>query len=377
MTWNARRLGVGVYPDYTGMDEIKAYLISAKKLGFGYVFTSLLLGDLGYAGSNRDSFEAFRELGKFCAWNELHLCADVDERTFARLKATPSDLSVFKELGLNTLRVDGGFSPKELIMMSSNTLGLDLAINASAAFMAGPDSVNLLLELLNATTAHGNLENLAACHNFFPLPETGLDMEFANKLNAVFHERGVRVGGFVASQTAPPMIYTEGCGLPSIEAQRYLPPHLSAAELFAAGFAGVIIGDYPASTEEMRRVVRSAESPLDIPVVFDSGVDRGAIEKLLATPLRARLDQPESIIRAANSRGIAVKPYRTGHRPAYTVTLCNERAGRYMGEVQISLRDLCPSHNHNVIGFIHPDARRLATYLKGGAFEFVLSEYGK
>jgi hypothetical protein len=372
-----RRLGVSVYPDYAGMDTIKAYLSSARALGFERVFTSLLLGTMGFEGAGNAPFAALGALAGFCAEIGMQLCADADRASFDALDASPGDLSVFHDLGLRAIRADGGFSPEELMRMSANPWNIRIELNASAALSVGDGGafIQPLGKLLDKARDLGNPDNLSACHNFFPLPGTGLAVETAAGVNAVFREKGLRTGGFIASQSAAPLLYAAGHGLPTVEAHRYLPPQLAAAELFAAGFDDVIFGDFPASGEELRRVARAAAGPVDIPVVLDAYADRDLTGTLFGRAFRARADRPERMIRISDSRGLSVKPGRVGPRPAFTVTVCNARAGHYMGELQVSLCALAPSAEHNIIGFVHPDAERLLSCIGRGACEFTFSEY--
>lgn len=372
-----KKLGVSVYPDYTGMDEIKAYLSSTRTKGYERVFTSMLLGQMGFEGAGKANVTAFAELATFCGELGMRLCTDADETTFDMLKASPADLSAFGNLGIHTVRVDGGFSPEDLILMSRNPWGICIEINASAALSlgGGKEFSQPLGGLLDEAIELGNPGNLSACHNFYPLPDTGLDMDTAAKVSAVFREKGIRTGGFAASQAAPPLLYSSGHGLPTVEAHRYLPPQFAAAELFAAGFDAVIIGDFPASPEELMLVAKAAFEPLAIPIVLDTYVDRNLMNMLFGKPLYSRGDQSYAAIRITDTRGNYVNQSRIGPRPAFTVTVCNERAGRYMGELQIALRDLGPSAEHNIIGFVHPDAERLLPYIAYGEREFTLEEY--
>jgi hypothetical protein len=332
----------------------------------------------------------------------LELCADVDETAFASLGARPDDLAAFHAMGLRALRVDGGYGAAELACMSENPWGLVIEVNASLSFAGreGHELRSFLHTFLSEAARAGRLANIRACHNFFPLVGTGLDLAQAVETNRVFHGHGIPVGGFVASQAASPLLHEPGHGLPTIEAHRWLPPYIAAAELIAAGFDYVTIGDCPASPEELKGVAGAAvaeaaanhpgatrhpstggelsagAAAMAIPVVLDAYADRAVARQLFGKTLVSRTDQPAQLIRATGARGMATPPGRIAPRPAYTVTVCNERAGRYLGELQIALVDLGASNEHNIAGFVHPEAARLLPYICAGARAFRLVEYG-
>lgn len=371
-----RRLGVSVYPDYLSMEDIRDYLARAAPMGYSRVFVSLLLGSMGFSGRTGDPLSELRGLTAFCAGQGLTVCADADETTLAAVGASPDNLDPFRALGIGVLRIDGGFAAAELAVMSRNPYGVGLEINASLSFFEEPGAaIPRLKDLMEELCTRGDPQKISACHNFFPLDGTGLRLDYASDINTVFRSYGIRVGGFVASQAAKPLLHPTGHGLPTLEAHRFLPPELAAAELFAAGFDDVTIGDCPASQEELRCTARAVDAVISIPVVFDRYADRMVIGSLLKTCFTARADQPDGLIRATQSRSLTVRPGRTAPREAFSVTVNNERSGRYTGELQITLRGMEASHERNVIGFVHPEGRRLLDYLTGGGRAFRLSEY--
>ncbi len=371
-----KRIGIAVYPDFMDADRQRGYLMLAKDLGFTKVFCSLLLGQMGFEGCKSDLRASVHALSELCSELGLQLCADANGAVFEMLSASPDDLSPFHTLGLASLRVDGGFSAAELARMSKNPLGIKIEVNASGVYLSGSrDSRARVEQILDELVFNGNQEMLCACHNFYPLPETGLEIRRTAEITDLIRAKGIKVGAFVASQSAPPCLYGAGHGLPTMEAHRYLPPHIAACELFALGFDEVIIGDAPASEEELRRVAQAASGAIDIPIVPSPGADKGVLESLYRLVFLSRTDQPELIIRSEISRGILVPPGNAEPRPTYTVCILNSGAGRYMGELQISTSDLPPSGTHNVIGCVHPDARRLIEYLKGGEREFTISQH--
>lgn len=59
-------------------------------------------------------------------------------------------------------------------------------------------------------------------------------------------------------------------------------------------------------------------------------------------------------------------PLHTTARPIGTVTIDNNRYGRYQGEVQITKTDLPADEKVNVIGHVVGDDLALLPYIEGG-----------
>jgi Uncharacterized conserved protein len=370
-------IGISVYPDFYPVDAIGRYLKRAKELGFRKVFVSMILGNLGFERSAKPDrctwgnvFNACRELG-------LEASADINEEVLGELGCTPDNLKPLSDMGVSRIRVDSGFTNEQMAVLSGNNSGISLEINASLSSKdnIGGKAFGDLKAMLELIEKNGNLKNLTACHNFFPLPGTGLSSEYVKAVNNIFKDYGVKIGGFVASQTAPKDLHRTGHGICTIEAQRYLPPHFAMTELLATGFDYVLIGDSMADDTELREMARCAgEDIIEIPVVFYPYVSDEIKDKLLSLEFTSRVDQPEKLIRADDSRGMMVVPCYCAQREKFTVSVNNSCSSHYMGELQIAMEDLGSSPEHNVIGFVHPFGRRLLECIKYGRQRFRLVE---
>ncbi|PNB77225.1 hypothetical protein C1X30_29615, partial [Pseudomonas sp. FW305-BF6] len=143
----------------------------------------------------------------------------------------------------------------------------------------------------------------------------------------------------------------------TIEKHRFLPSHIAMLELFANDFNDVLIGDSFANLSELSDMARCYKQDyLEIPVVFNQFVPQETKLKMQEHVLISRVDQPANLIRATDTRGIDVHPCYCAPRDQYTISVLNNRSAQYEGEVQISLKDLGQSVEHNVIGFVHPFA---------------------
>jgi uncharacterized protein len=114
---------------------------------------------------------------------------------------------------------------------------------------------------------------------------------------------------------------------------------------------------------------------IEIPVVFNPFVPQTTKIKIQESILLSRVDQPANLIRATDTRGMEVTPCYCAPRGKFTISVLNNRSAQYEGELQISLKDLGQSVEHNVIGFVHPFAKDLLPYLLAGRNKFRIVEY--
>ena len=371
-------IGVSVYPDFYSVEVIGDYLKRAKELGFKRVFVSLILGDLGFENSAKPDKEIWGKVFSSCRELGLEASVDINAEVFAELGCSQDNLKPLADMGITRIRIDSGFTNRQLAVLTDNDAGISIEINGTLSSAADNEGdraykeVRLFLEMIKA---QGNAGNLTACHNFFPLPGTGLSIEYVKTLNDIYNEYGVKVGGFVASQVSAKDLHKTGHGICTVEAHRYIPPHMAMSELFASGFDYVIVGDSMAGDKELEDMSRCArEGYIEIPVIFYQYVSDEIRHRLLSMEFVSRVDQPAQLIRATDSRGLYVTPCYCAPRDRYAISLNNSNSSHYMGELQIALQDLGSSAEHNVIGFVHPFGARLLECIKYGRNRFMLVE---
>ncbi|MET3196890.1 MupG family TIM beta-alpha barrel fold protein [Gottfriedia sp. OAE603] len=373
-----REIGISVYPNFYPLDQIKNYLEKANAFGFKKVFVSLILNNHGFEGAQNVSANTWNEILNYCKELGMSVSADINDEVFKELGCTLSNLTALQKMGITRLRIDGGFTNGEVAILSKNQQEIQIEVNAS---MSSSNNINgsalrECREFLETIEKEGNIGQLTACHNFFPLPDTALSLEDIRPINNLFGSYGVPVGGFIASQLSPKDLHHLGHGVCTIEKHRFLPSHIAMLELFANGFNDVLIGDSFADLSELSDMARCYKQDyLEIPIIFNQYVPQQTKLKIQEQVLISRVDQPANLIRATDTRGIDVPPCYCAPRDQYTISVLNNRSAQYEGEVQISLKDLGPSVEHNVIGFVHPFAIDLLPYLLAGKNKFRLVEY--
>mgnify|MGYP001438085615 CR=1 FL=1 len=386
-----KTIGISIYPDFDNKEKIKQQLDYAKTLGYRIVFTSMQLGDLGFENTEVGLNDDFYFLFEYCHKIGMEIHADINDRMLFHLGAQIDNLKPISDLHIKVLRLDGGFTDHEVAVMTHNAYGIKIEENASM--------LQFPRRRIETIVEEGCINNYCACHNFFPLNETGLSYQDALNSARLFKSYGIQVGIFIGSLYSSCELNAIGRGIITIEDHRYKPSHIQAMELFAhEEYDYVIFGDTHPSLDELKKVsevakndtlevikskysVERVEEELDhiycieLPVWLNTNIDEKLKKQLTSMVFVARSDQPKDLIRATQSRGISyVEVDNPIQRFPLSITLNNCLSNRYMGELQIVLEELPSVDYVNVIGQVKPYARQLLEEIKYGRVAFVLKE---
>jgi len=338
--------GISIYLGMENtLEQNKALMLKARAYGFTKAFLSLHIPEAKEQAIHQ-------ELGEIAALaNKLHmdLLADITATTKV-------------EGGISQVRLDDGFSPQMIANYLQEHPNHKVVLNAStvsAAFMDKLDSLQVPSDCLEAL------------HNFYPRPHTGIGEEFFVKQNAMLKAHGLKVGAFVPSQTGKRGPVYEG--LPTLEADRQGNTDLGARHLAALNLDAIFIGDNNPSEEELEAL--GAVKPGQVDLTLETKVTAPYLKDLIGLTLHVRPDEARDVIRALESRGLAknwdIAPYNATARQVGAVTLDNNLAGRYKGELEIIKKPLEAAKNVNVIGQIPQEELFLLSYLKAGvSFSF-------
>lgn len=311
-------------------------LALASKYGVKRAFTSLHIpeesGDL--AGRAKLLLQKAKEVG-------IDVYADVSSRTPSHLGM--ESLIELKTLGVVGLRLDDFFDHETIIRLAKE---YKIALNASILF---EEDVTALL------TGGLRADQLIAWHNFYPRRETGLAEEFFNRQNALFKQLQIPISAYIPGDGEKRGPLFEG--LPTLEKHREMDPFVAALELFHAGVEDVYIGD-PAFSESLLERLVNVDRLNAISI---------RVEGSQSGEYRLRPDFARDVLRLMDTRSSEpVLPQNTAARPKGTITMDNDRYGRYRGEVQITLNDLPADERVNVIGKIIPEDIPLLSFIKPG-----------
>ncbi|OQP03857.1 cell surface protein [Geobacillus sp. 46C-IIa] len=335
------------------LEQIEETFQLAARFGAKQLFTSLHVSK-GQELRERKKLDHIRQ---FAFRYGIGVVADATPAVMARLSADTDIGAALGRWGIVGLRLDDGFSMKEAASLSKQ---VSVVLNASTMTER---------ECKELASYQADESNVEAWHNFYPRPETGLGGETMLAQNQRLRRYGIEtIGAFIpgdAKKRGP--LYE---GLPTLEAHRKADPVYAYIELVETyGIKKVFIGDLAVSDGVLRRMdwVRSGV----IPIRYRPIVGAGWLS-LVETVHTNRRDAARDVIRSVESRcsiawpqealhPIPAEPRRTG-----SITIDNERYGRYAGELQMALVDLPADDRVNVIGQVIEEDMPLLRYIRGG-----------
>ncbi|SKA87278.1 hypothetical protein SAMN05428976_10990 [Clostridium sp. USBA 49] len=347
----SKGISVFVGMNYILEDNIK-FIKSAKTFGFNNVFTSLHIPEANYKKAILD----FKEIAALCKNLNMNIIADISPRAFNYLGFDINNLKAIKDLGVSAIRIDFGFSAKEIAYFTQNPYGLKIEINASTV------TEKFLKEL---ESYNPNYEMLQSCHNYYPRLNTGISIKTFKKKNDLLKKHNLKISAFI-----PSLVNKRGPifeGLPTLEIHRFLEPQISAKELFALGIDGVFFGDAIPTDEELKTVGKISENIIDIRI--ETFKPCSIEENIIFNYIHEnRPDCAEDVIRSTNSRiGLKkddiINPNNTLERNLGFITIDNKNYLRYCGELQICKKDLPKDERVNVVGKIIDEEIFLINYI--------------
>ncbi len=375
------KLGVSLYPEQEKPEEIDKYLSLAKQYGFTKVFTSLF----SVEGSKEDIIGYFRNLSDAAHKYGMEVYGDCNARFFMQMGATPEDLSIFKEIGLDVLRLDLMFNDDRDVAIVNNDQGLGVQLNASLI-----PAVKRVLE------NGGDRNRIIGSYNFYPLRHSGAGSQDVLEANRFFKSEGMKTQIFISSNVKGahgPWPVSDG--LPTIEADRDMPVSLQLRHVLALGCDEAIFGNAFVSEEEFKEIDQTMkeiyvyaqdrpfyfpgirnEIPIGdierIPLTIDLAEDLSDSEKelLFVFNKHTASEYVHTIIRSRWGRfdfrftPIIPRPCGKEYFEAGDVVILNDNMERYKGEVHIVKTRIRNDRTMNYAGSIVPEEMFLLDYLK-------------
>ncbi|MBO4779839.1 MAG: DUF871 domain-containing protein [Selenomonadaceae bacterium] len=335
--------GISIYAglDYDAEENL-ALIEEAADLGFKRLFTSVQIPEAADAETFQDDFA---DILTTATLNGFEIILDVNADNFAQY-----------DLDGITLRLDDGFTAEQIAELSHRR---KIQLNASTVT---EEFLDKLLDL------GANFDNIAALHNFYPHPWTGLDTYYFDNQNRILHDFGIKVGAFVPSKDGKRRLPLRE-GLPTLEDCRNFSTDLSARFLIALDTDFIIIGDGQPTPDELQAVAALKADE----IIFHAQLLSNDLitTEILSRTFTRRADVAKSVIRAVEGRrylqevGETIFPAEPKIERSFgDVTIDNESFGRYAGEVQI-VQDVLPADGRvNIAAHILDEEIFLTGYLK-------------
>ena len=303
----------------------------------------------------------FKKINEYAKSKGFEIIVDVSPRVFDELGISYKDLSFFKEIGADGLRLDMGFTGSEESLMTFNDENLKIEINMS-------NNTNYIDTIMNYMP---NKDNLIACHNFYPHRYSGLNFEHFMRCTERFNKYGLRTAAFITSQnegTFGPWPVTDG--LPTLELHRNLPIEVQAKHLIALGnINDIIISNCYPTEEEMKKLGSMRKDMVTFDLELVDGVPEVEQKILFEEMHFNRGDLSDNLVRSTQSR-VKYKghDFKLFNAPEIIkkgdVVIESSEYGHYAGELQIALNDMKNSGKSNVVGRIKEEEIFILDYIK-------------
>lgn len=351
------RLGISIYPEHSTLEKDMEYITLAAKYGCKRVFSCLL----SIEGKTKEEIkEEFTTLIDHAHTYGMEVILDVAPYVFKNLNVSYDDLSFFKEMHADGIRLDEGFDGLKEALMSCNKQNLKIEINASFGNQY----------IANIMSHYPNKENLITCHNFYPQRYTGLSLKHFNRCNKDIKKYDLKIAAFVSSQvknTYGPWPVNEG--LCTLEMHRDLPIDVQARHLFATGMIDdVIIANCYASEEELQSLSKINPGILTFKIDYEKELQETESKIIYEHEHFVRGDMSEYMARSTFPRVTfakeSVAPENTRDLKRGDVIIVNDRYARYKGELHIVLKDMENDGRKNVVGRIPEDEIMLLDHIE-------------
>ena len=349
------KTGISIYLS-SGIQQNEEVIRKARAAGASYGFTSLHIPEEDYD----DYKKRVVELLKLTHDAGIELTMDVEGDTPSKLGL--SKMEDLLDYGVTSIRLDYGFTDEDVVRLSQN---FNIVWNASTV---DPFDIRKW-EKLGA-----DIDRFTACHNYYPKPYTGLDLNDVRDINKTLKSFGYTVSAFVPGDKTfrGPL----NLGLPTIEDHRKTKDDLVAnmMDLYGAYTDIVMVGDVDISDDNWNRLHDLSDGYIRLHATFYDGAGASRISGNIN---HERPDSSPYIIRSQESRAyfkdINIPVVNTIECTEGTICISNDEYLRYKGEIEICRTRRSADSKVNVIGQIVPDDLKYLPYIKNG-MGFVIEE---
>lgn len=380
-------LGISLYPEQETMQEMKAYMELASKHGFTKIFTSMF----SVPGEAKEVTKLFKQLCELAHQFSMEVCVDANSMMFEKYGAAPSNLQVFKEIGIDEIRMDMCFGDERDQQLVDNKEGIKIQFSA---FMV--DIVKPVVEKLSDPA------RVVMCHNFYPQRYTGVARNDFKRINAIWKQAGTGIAAFISSndkEAHGPWPVKDG--LPTLEMHRFSPISYQVRDLMAMDTDTIYFGNAFASEAELQEAKEAVdmacihrneqeekvehmmrallphlgEKKIVMRVDMENGLNDNEKEILLSFDKHADFgDSNEFMLRSRVTRSIYGKksiPARACDKNVFTkgdVLVINDNLAHYRGELQICRSEMENDGQRNLVGHLDENEQGLMELIQPGTY---------
>lgn len=378
-------LGISLYPEQETLEEMGAYMDLASRYGFTKIFSSMF----SVPGEPEEVKAYFKKLCDLAHEKHMEVCIDANSAMFEKYHASATDLSVFKEIGVDEIRMDMCFGDQRDQQLVDNKEGITIQFSA---FM-----VDVVLPVVKGLS---DPSQVVMCHNFYPQRYTGVSRDDFKRINQVWTQMGTKIAAFITSNDPSahgPWPVKDG--LPTLERHRYQPIDFQVRDLIAHGVDTIYFGNAFASEQELKAAKEAAEKmecakaesefeTFARALMPNLGEKRivlhpDLVEGLNETESAILLtfdkhsdfgDSNEFMLRSRITRMIYGKesiPPRTCEQKTFVkgdVLIVNDNLKHYRGELQICRSEMENDGQRNLVGHLNEEEVTLIEMITPGVY---------
>ena len=327
---------------YLGLDNTFSENIALLNLAHKYhikrVFTSLHIPETNVITLQNE----LQEILYLAQSYDMEVISDVSPNTLKLLNLPALDPDKLHRLGIDTIRLDFGYSPEEIAHLSHSQLKMQ--------FNASTITADFLHKLQAYDT---DFTHIDALHNFYPREGTGLAISTFKRQNKLLRKYNIPVGAFIPSYNRPRSPMNKG--LPTLECHRYQKADFAMRHLTLLGVNSIFIGDSLPTEKEIKALSEISTDFITLKAKCLTH-DKFVQDLLTDTIFTARIDAAKTAIRTQESRNLCksyqINPEYIASRKIGAITIDNLNYARYMGELQIITQEQNCDHKVNTIAQI-------------------------
>ncbi|KHD46091.1 DUF871 domain-containing protein [Streptococcus hongkongensis] len=350
------QLGISVYPSKSSMAEMKAYIDLAHSYGYTRLFTSML----EVADNAQVTLATFKEIIQYGNEKGFKTSLDVNPKLFKALDITYKQLDIFADMGIDALRLDEGFTGYEEAMLTHNPFKIKIELNISR----GQHYIDMVNDF------GPNRDLLIGSHNFYPQAYTGLAFDYFVETAKQYKAYNLKTAAFIDSPEGKIGPWPLSDRMVSAEIQREMSLAAQVSLLKMTGYIDdMLISSSLLSEEDLRTVAESFKASLPIlPVQLMEELTDLEKEILLNNQHLYRGDKSDYMIRSSQPRvtykAHTIAPKNTVDIKRGMVTIGNDLAGQYKGELQVALKNRPNDGRQNVVASLPDENLALLDLLK-------------
>ena len=349
------KLGCAIYPDNHSYEVMEQYVYRIYKHDIQRVFLSLLQ----ISAENSEQVNKYRKIVQLLKKLGIQVAADINPKVIESFGWNKDLIQHAKEFGIDILRLDNAPDLEYIVALTHNNDDIKIEINMST-------DEKILDNLLGAGA---DVNNLLACHNFYPRKYSGLSLEHFIYMTKYFKEKGIETSAFINATSANEGPWPVSEGLCTLEDHRYQAIETQYKFYQAIGLIdNVFIANQFISEEELSRLKMIQREPLTLKI--NTLVELTSVEEdILKSTHVYRGDVSEYIIRSSQSRvtfskeDIEPRYQNKSVRRGY-IMIDNNLYKRYKGELHVALKEFDAGDKTNVVAKVDDSECHLLNYMK-------------